>query len=196
MTRELIISAYQRTDLDPAANAQDLAAAIAELEQPQLALKKSEPRLDGPMSKALEDALRPIGAAIDPRIADEQAKVWRKALLLKLSNLPGRLAVKATQAAAHEPFEFFSQVEKVIRQKADEAKVAQEVALMRLQRWQRELERAAVPQIEAPPQEWTEESIAEANEIFAKAGIKTRYRLEGGECVSFTEQIDAEQKEA
>jgi hypothetical protein len=64
MTRELIISAFQRTDLDPAANAQDLAAAIAELEQPQLALKKAEPRLNGPMSKALEDALRPIGAAI------------------------------------------------------------------------------------------------------------------------------------
>lgn len=170
-------------DLPPASVDQ----AIAEIES-QIPLKHGEPGLDGQISRLIEDMLRPIGASIDPRLSGEQAKAWRKALLLKLSNLPGVIVLKATKRAIHDSFQFFNEVEPSIRKHAKDAQDQQRVALMRLERWRRELERAANPPpvLEAPPEEpITREEVDRLNTLMRSIRSKQRWRLEDGEAVLF-----------
>lgn len=166
----------------------DLNAAIAELEA-MLPLKKAEPGLDGQASRLIEDALRPIGAAIDPRFPANDSKVWRKALLLKLSNLPGPIVLKAVRKAMHESFRFFGDVEPKVRELANEAAEHQRIALWRMKRWRDEIEKALNPQpmLEAPPPEpATQEEVDNLNASMKRCGIATRWKLEGGEIVMAT----------
>jgi hypothetical protein len=183
-TVRLAMSALERPE---GLQAAEVDQAIAEIES-QLPLKRSEPGLDGQISRMIEDTLRPIGAALDPRIAPEQAKVWRKALLLKLSNLPGTIVLKATRKATHDPFHFFSEVEPAIRSHAEAALKHQAAALMRLKRWRAELERLAnpLPAIEAPPEEpVTQDEIDRMNVTMRRIGSNRRWRLADGEAELF-----------
>lgn len=184
LVRTVMAPGWKMAEAEPPA-AGDLADAIAELEHP-LSLKHLEPGLDGQIARLIEDALRPIGAALDPRLSSEQAKVWRKAVLLKLSDLPGPIALKAVRKAVHEPFQFFSEVDTAIRKIAADALAHQRLALFQLRRWQREIERAAnpLPALEPPPPEpVTQEEVDQLNATMRRSGCSTRWRLEDGEAV-------------
>lgn len=170
-------------DLDP----RELAAEIERLKAPALPLKREEVTLDGQKARLVEDSLRPIGAAIDPKMEREPARAWRKALLLKLSDLPGDVLIYATRQAVHDPFEFFSQVEKRIREHAADAIKQQQVALYRLERWQRELALAQAPALAAPePKPVTQEEVDRMNDLMRSQRLATRWKLENGEAVMVT----------
>lgn len=170
-------------DAPATATADELATAIAELSAPKLPLKRAEPGLDGQVSRLVEDGLRPIGAAVDPRLSPEQAKAWRKALLLKLSNIPGDVLVAAVRRSLHTSFRFLGDVEEDVRQQAERIKLERRVALMRLERWQRDLPQdvPALPAPEAKP--ITPEELEAVNSLMRSIGSATRYRLVGGEAV-------------
>lgn len=158
--------------------------AIAEIEAAQ-PLSVVEPKLNGPLTQAITTALRPIGAKIAPTMNDQQAQAWMAGVVLALSDLPAKIALYGVRKAIHRPMAFPNEVDGVAREFAEEALNKQRTALHRLKMMKAEIERALSPQplIEAPAVEWTEESVAEANATFEKAGIKTRYRLEDGELV-------------
>ena len=161
-----------------------IAQALAELRAPKLPLKRAEVGLDGPMSRLVEDGLRPIGAAVDPRLSPEQAKAWRKALLLKLSNIPGDILVAAVRRSMHTTFRFLADVESDVRKQAEAIKQEQQIALMRLERWQRDLERAKVPAIAPPPPKpLTQADVDAMNGLMSSIGSATRWKLENGEAV-------------
>lgn len=171
-------------DADPATVAQ----AIAEIEQAK-SLAEIEPKLNGPHAEAVLDALRPIGAKIDPRMDANQGTAWRAAVTMALSDLPPRIALYAVRKTVHVPMSFLNEVEREARKIATEALERQTTALYRLKRMRAEIERALAPQpmIEAPPpMVWTEESVAEANAAFKLVGADTRYRLVGTEVETFS----------
>lgn len=131
--------------------ADDVETALAMAHRGMLPLKETEPKLDRSSSRALLNALADIGQKIAPTIDDTAGQKWRVALLKALSDLPGKVAVQATQAAMHEPMRFLNEVETVIREKAEGLQSRQRVSLIRLERLLQEIERAAnppVPQIE------------------------------------------------
>jgi hypothetical protein len=188
MSRETTLALTKRAlapdwrEADPPAPA-ELAEAIAELEA-QLPLRNAEPGLDGQMSRLVEDTLRPLGAVIDPRISDEQAKAWRKGMLLALSDLPGPILVKAARRAAHTPASFLADVHAIIRKEATAALDQQRFALRRLVLWREAMERAAMPQPQiehqpdsAPPQC----EIDALNATMRSAGLKSRWRAVDGQ---------------
>lgn len=186
MTDTRALVKLTRTSVDVPADIapRDLASAIAELAAPLPALKHTEGALNGAASKMIEDTLRPIGAAIDPKMRPEDAKAWRKAMLLKLSNLPAETVVRAVRRAMHDPFEFFSQVETAIRKHAADITQERQVARMRLERWQRDLRRAQAPALPAPEAKpITQEEVDRLNAQMRAAGLATRWRLEDGEAV-------------
>lgn len=157
--------------------------AALEALKPGLPLKRSEPGLDGQGARLAEDALRVIGAAVDPRMNNEQAKAWRKAVLLKLSNLPADVLVKAIRAAWHTSFRFLGDVEEEVRTQAKVIEGQRAAVKLRLERWRAELERALnpQPQLEAPKEPATQEEVDRVNATLASAGVKTRYRLANGQ---------------
>ncbi len=128
-----------------------LRRAIAELSNP-VPLADEDPALSGEVAKRLDQHLRPIGAKVAPEISAEAAKAWRAAMMMALSDLPGRVAVHATAKAVHRPYNFLNQVEAAIREIAAEATAKQAKALWRMKQWLAEIERARMPQpqLEAP----------------------------------------------
>lgn len=165
-----------------AADPAEVEQAIAEIEA-TLPLAQTDRKLNGPETNAIADALRPIGAKLAPSMSHEQAVAWRCAVVLALSDLPARIALYGVRKAIHRPMQFLNEVDGVAREYANEALDRQRNALHRLKRMRAEIERAANPQpkLEAPPMDWTEESVAEANDLFARVGVTTRYRLNGNE---------------
>jgi hypothetical protein len=169
---------------------------LEELRAPRLPLKRSEPGLDGQGARLVEDGLRPIGAAIDPRLSPDQAKAWRKAVLLKLSNLPADVLVSAVRRALHTSFKFLGDVEPEVRAQAGIIEQERKVAIQRLERWKRDLERATAPALPAPEEKPLNEADIEAmNATMRSAGLATRWRLEGGEAVMVTGPSDERRME-
>lgn len=183
----------QTTDVQPA----EIDAAIADIEHQALALKVVEPGFNGEASKALAKAIQPLGAMIAPTMTREQGDAFRAGIVLALSDLPPRAALLGLKRAVHVPMEFPNQVHGVARKLAEEAIQQQRTALHRLKMMKAEIERALNPQpkLEAPPMEWTQASIDEANASFERAGIKTRYRLEGTEAVTVLATPDEREAE-
>lgn len=182
-TRALVKLAAADVNRPEGLTVDQLDAALHDLKN-QLSLKNLEPGLDGLLSRTIEDSLRPIGASLDPRISADQARTWRKALLLKLSDIPGPVLVKAARQAVHERFNFFNEVEPAIAKLAADMLTRQRGLAMRLERWKAELERAAAPQpaLAPPPEPATEEEVEELNQSLAALGMKTRFRIgESGE---------------
>lgn len=183
LARIVLAPGFRFTDQPP--SLAELDQAIVELEN-MLPLSRQEPGLIGPVSSAFETALRPIGAALDPKMSPEQARAWRKAMLVKFSDLPGVIAVKAATKAVHSSFEFFNQVDGAIRALANEALKQQETAVWKLKKWREETERALnpPPALPPPPEEpMTEEDVAELNAIFRRIGSATRYEWKDGEII-------------
>jgi hypothetical protein len=113
-------------------------------------LKALEGRAKADGARALDDALRPIGAKVAPHLSPDQCKAWRAAMVTALSDLTPRTAVKATREAVHVPMQFLSEAEGVIRDKASEVDARHAKALWRLRKLQAEIEAAAQPRLVAP----------------------------------------------
>lgn len=155
-----------------------------------ISLMHAEPKMDGPGTKAILDALRPIGAKVCPTMSADEATTWRKAMALALSDLPGSVALKAVRRAIHQPLRFISDAETVIREIAREIEARNNLALRRLRMMRAEIERAANP---------TQKQIADrANDpitVGEVAGWTEHYRRMGVECGFITKEM-AEAAEA
>lgn len=81
-------------------------------------LQSIEPDCAGPISNAISDNLRPIGAKIAPNLSGEQALAWRKAIVMALSDMPPDIVVLAVRKTLHTPMQFLSEVETKVRENA------------------------------------------------------------------------------
>lgn len=118
-----------------------------------LPLTTTDPELKGRVAKEIDTALRPIGAKISPHLSPAQASAWRDAMLIALSNLPGRIALTATRRAIHEPMQALWDVELEIRKIATGLLERQRLAAARLKAMLDEIERGLnppAPQLPAP----------------------------------------------
>lgn len=170
--------------------------AIVDLLAPS-SLRTEEPRLDGPLSKQVESNLRPLGAKISAGISDAAARDWRNAMLLALSDLPGRVAAYATGKAIHRPFNFLNEVETAVREIAAESLERQRTAAWRLKLWREEIARAAMPQpqLAAPDEVIADQAGVDAfNADMAKIGTSIRMRL-GPDGKGLTYSMDADERE-
>lgn len=73
----------------------------------------------GWFSAGLGNDLALLAIKIAPTMSEAQNTAWISVMVTALSDLPGRVAREATQAALHEPMKFLNEVEGVIRDKAD-----------------------------------------------------------------------------
>lgn len=180
-------------EIDPAS----VERAIAEIESTR-PLAQEEPKLDGPGATALADALRPIGAKIMPTMDREASQVWRAAIVMALSDLPGRAALYGLRKAIHRPMQFLNEVDGVAREFAQESIDRQAQALFRLKLMRKEIERAAnpPPALEPPPPKvWTQEEVDATNASFRALGLKTRYKLDGDTVTDDPEALTEEEAE-
>jgi hypothetical protein len=99
--RALVRAAFRQIDAPEDVKPDELVQAIEALKAPGVPLKRAEASLSGTASVMIENELRPIGAAVDPRLSADQAKAWRKALLVKLSDLPGDITIMAVRRSQH-----------------------------------------------------------------------------------------------
>jgi hypothetical protein len=165
----------------------NIAQAIDELTAGTVALKTIDPALKGEEAIRVADALRPFGAKIAPTIRASEARAWRMALVIALSDLPPLIALRAAKRAIHVPMQFLNEVEGHIRAAATEMVEQQRVALVRLRRLHEELDRAlnAPPALPAPePEPVTEEEVQQLNAFLRGCGVSTRYRLDGDQAVA------------
>lgn len=128
----------------------EVAATVSAYEASLAPLSISEPDLKGDMSNRLAKALSAIGAKVSPTMTIEQGKTWQAAMMLALSNLPGRVAAKAAQEAIHVPMKFLNEAEAAIREKAEPIEARHREAIHRLRRLQEALERGGDKLLEAP----------------------------------------------
>lgn len=141
--------------------------------------------------KALDIALRPIGAKLAPRMSAAQASAWRDAIVMSLMKWPARVAIAAAKAGVMERYQYgLDDVDAKLHELAAEIDEKQKRALWRLQRLLAAIEQAMnppAPMIEEQPHFWTAEDIAEANAVFANQGLRIRYRLgaEPGACENY-----------
>lgn len=163
--RELGALALDMRSVLPLDTTADIPATIAGLQAGLKSLIETEPhaivrdgnvplgfRFDGPATDKLAEALRPIGGKINPTMSPEQVGLWLSAMVASLSDLPARVAIKATRDALHVPIRFFPEVEGVIREKAKPHAARYQVAIMRLERLMREIAEAAKPKLPPPPE--------------------------------------------
>lgn len=196
-TRSLIVQVLSPAWRMPKPEEMDRAQLVAAIENidSRLPLSAIEPegvvaddraasgfQFKGEQSRAVSLALRPIGAKIAPTMTPAQSGAWLAAMVLALSDLPPAVSRRAITKAVHRPMQFLNEVEKVVREYADEALVQQANARGRLKRMIAEIDRAAMPQpqLEHHEEPWTQEMIDEANKLFSAQRLSTRYRLVDG----------------
>lgn len=169
----------------PAATLDAMKPAVEIIEQAlvkvrdKTALRDIEPDAAGKHSRRLVDAVRPIGALIDPKMAQNDMQTWCAALVAALGDMPPRQALYGARAAVHVPMKFLNEVHATIRECAKEAETLRSLAELRLEKMLREMEIAATPKLEKPPLRWTQEDIDRANAAFAQAKIAMRYESDG-----------------
>jgi hypothetical protein len=74
-----------------------------------------------------------------------------------------------------------------VRLKVEEIRKERRTALLRLERWHRDLHRAQQPSLPAPePEPVTQEEVDKLNALMAASGVATRWKLEDGEAVMTT----------
>lgn len=146
----------------------DPAEAIALLDKWLIPMKHSE-ALNGEGARRLVSALRPIGAKIAPTMSEEQVQVWLSAMVGALSDLPTRIAVKATQDALHVPMKFLNEAEGIIREKAANVQQKYDLARHRLQRMLRDLARSEVPKLQH--RDMTDEELQAMPENLRRIGL-------------------------
>lgn len=134
-----------------------------------------DPSKAGKLSSGLADDLALIATAINPTIGTEQADAWVKVMTTALSDLPGRVAREAVQAALRRPIAFFSEVHGVVRERAGHIEVRHRVALRRLHALRKEMN---CPSLPAPPSEdeaamgeLSDDELRGFSEAYLKLGI-------------------------
>jgi hypothetical protein len=142
---------------------------------------------------ALDIALRPIGAKLDPKMSAAQASAWRDAVMMSMMKWPAKVAIAAARAAIMESYQYgIGDVDAKLHELAAPIEARQRLALRRLHQMRGEIERAMNPQpvLEEAPHIWTAEEIEEANAAFHRVGSSIRYRLgEGGTCETNQEEV-------
>lgn len=161
-----------------------LAEAMANYEAALQPMTKTEPDMkQSRAAKALDIALRPIGAKLAPTMAPAVASAWRDAVLMSLAKWPANVAVAAAKAGVHEAFEYgLGDVDARLHKLAAELDARHRRALWRLQQMMREIERAANPptplvEDQREAKVWTQEDIERTNAMLRRAGTSIRYRL-------------------
>ena len=146
----------ERLDVS-AFSAADCGDALEIAQRWQVPLKELEPggmvrddaaelgfRFDG-MTARLVDALRPLGIKIAPTMSAQQAGAWLAVMVAALSDLPPRVAIRASQDAIHHPMQFINEVEAAVRERAEQVSARYSLALRRLEKMQREIMEASKP---------------------------------------------------
>jgi len=131
----------------------DLPRLVAGYERGLVPLAEEEPRgmslrdptKPGKLTTALGDALAMIATKINPTMSVEQSDAWIKIVVSALSDLPGRVAKEAAEAALRRSTRFFGEVDGVVREEAEKILAWRRTALARLRAMRAEIERAASP---------------------------------------------------
>lgn len=134
----------------------------------------------GPKTDRLMQALRMLGAKIAPTMSAEQVNVWIVALTTALSDLPFAFSIRGAQDAVHVPMQFLNEVEGVVREKAEGARVRHSLALFNLRKLERAIEEASKPKLPPPPPP-TEAEWREFNRHMRSCGLSVRFFF-GEEC--------------
>jgi hypothetical protein len=113
-----------------------------------------DPAKVGALSAGLGDDLAMLWTKAAPTASEGQADAWLKIMVVALSDLPGRVAREAAQAALHKPLRFVAEIETVVRECAEAVLSRHRRALRNLRDLETELMRertAAVPVADEPP---------------------------------------------
>jgi hypothetical protein len=162
--RSRIVSLARGPEWDPDRFPRDLVRDIPDAlrawKDQLIALKVAEPKLDGSESRKAKMAFLPLGAKLQPGMADDKAEVWTKAMVASLSNLPVRCILTAMRDALHKTFRFPTDLEEYLRSRA-EANLEFEVAcITRLRRFYEHLTGVQQPlQLEQRNDPMTREEI-------------------------------------
>ena len=179
----------------------DVPALISGYERGLISLKEAEPygksprdpELEGALTSRVRDALALLATKVAPTMPIEQVDAWINVTSTALSNLPGRVAHEAAEAALFRPMTFVNQIETVVREEAEEIQARHRLALRRLRQLQAEIERAANPQPALPANdpavpEWSPDRIRR----MSRSAFWPELKRNGIESGSFTQaEIDA-----
>ena len=141
-----------------------------------------DPVMRGEWKSAMDERLRQLAIKVSPGMSVAQADPWRDVMAEALSDLPALVALTAAKRALHRPMKFMNEIEGVVREIAAEIEGERREAKWRLERLRADMERIASPPVALPAPEavpMTAADIDEANALFQRLGIRTRYRLDG-----------------
>ena len=170
-TRAWSIEQAQELGADPA-------AAIAALRARDVPLNREEPT-GGKKSGVLKQALGVLGAKIAPTMSREQAEAWATAMAMALSDLPAAFSIRGAKDAIHAPMRFINEVEGVVREKAEEARVRQQAAIYRLRQFERQMKSASEPALPPPDREMSQEHINTMPRPLLDLGLKMGHITQG-----------------
>lgn len=188
-TSPLAVAAYRGEvpfgQVPPGASIEDVERAIEQVDRWLVPLKDRDRRFalidpdeivaaihENPDTRQMVEAVKMIGRKLRPEFSASQASHWTAAIVASLTDLPPHVAVQACKAALHVPFEFVSQVEKGIREKASEIEARYKSARLRLESILRELRRAASPTPRLPPPPpMTEEELQAMPDNLRRIGL-------------------------
>jgi hypothetical protein len=123
----------------------DIDRAMARYKTSLAPLIEQDPEFTGADAKMVDQLLRPIGMKIAPNLSPDQADGWRSAMLLALSDLAPPILIGALKKTIHQPMEFLSAVETVVRDKAADVQRRHDNAAWRLKMLREAIHRAAQP---------------------------------------------------
>lgn len=120
-----------------------------------------DPDKAGWFSAGLGNDLALLAIKIAPTMSEAQNTAWISVMVTALSDLPGRVAREATQAALHVPMKFLNEVEGVIREKADAIVSRHNGAVWRLRQLRAAIEAKGRP-VQALPAAEPDRPLTEA----------------------------------
>lgn len=155
----------------PEGAARSIRPAIDRYLQSLQPLKALEPDGTGAQTNLLLAAFAPIGCAMRPDMTDDRADDWANAILLKLSDLPPFCIKAALDEALHVVWQFPTDLEAGLREKAERALERHRQAIRNLRAMLDEIHRAAnppAPQLESP-EEGEPMSLDELRKVYRSA---------------------------
>ena len=170
----LDLNAWEKAEQRPG----DPVQALATLERWLVPLKDGE-GLTGEAARRIVQSLRLIGAKIAPTMSEEQVQAWLSAMVAALSDLPPRIALRASQEALHVPAKFLNEIEGIIREKAEAVKARYDLARHRLERFKREMQREAQPLLVLP--EMTDDELQNITPELKRIGLGAGWLHEDSE---------------
>lgn len=159
--------------LDRAAQLEaDPAAAIAALKAREVPLNGEEPA-GGRKAGVLKQSLGVLGVKIAPTMSQDQAEAWTTAVAMALADLPAAFSIRGAKDALHVPMKFLNEVEGVVREKAEDARVRHQAAIYRLRQFERQIRAATKPALPKPEvPEMTQEAINAMPRSLLDLGLK------------------------